>query len=130
MSLPSSRPRSGHAGGTSSSSPPYAFAGLAFGFAIAVAIAIGCETVRPADADDAAYPCGVWGVECRKKTCCPWAHICGDSEGYGFFNRCPDGYCCADVDPHYGAPVRSIETDAGQADAGPRQSIVRARPPR
>lgn len=57
---------------------------------------------KPPEGKGTAYPCGVWGVECRDGACCPWAHICGGPDGAGF-TRCEPGYCCADGDPLYGA---------------------------
>lgn len=96
---------------------------VAVGVAISLPLAChGSDVVNPPTGPNTSYPCGVWGVECRAGGCCPWAHICGDSKGYGRFNRCPDGYCCKDADPLYGAG------DAG--DAGPVGEIFPQRRPR
>ena len=90
----------------------------AFFLGLLVSLAVQCT--RPPEGPNTAYPCGVWGVECGDGTCCPWAHVCGDSKGYGSFNRCHDGYCCADVDPFWGATP----------DAGASRSIIKSRKPR
>lgn len=96
------------------------------GWALVIAsIAFAChgsDIVSPASGKGTSYPCGVWGVECRTGGCCPWAHICGDSVGYGRFNRCEDGYCCQDGDPLYGASAD------GGVEAGPRSVVKQRRP--
>lgn len=52
-------------------------------------------TLNPPTGPNTSYPCGIGGVECGGRMCCPPDHVCGGPDRAGFI-RCESGYCCYD----------------------------------
>lgn len=80
-------------------------------FAVIVAIN-GCSTpaiLTPPSGPGTEYPCGVNGVECESKLCCPQGFTCG---GGTYSVGCPKDECCfVEENPTMGARRNVKQTE-------------------
>ena len=80
-----------------------------FAFALIVSC-YGTDVIKPPEGPGTSYPCGIRGVVCARRMCCPENHICG-FDGPG--SRCSPGACCYDGD-HWPS-LRRDTLDGGAA---------------